>query len=130
MVERNLGQATIVYEDRNGEPEEKTVENEHIAYFQDHWIVTTGEHERGHDVVQRIPAQRVYHVERSVEQFEQEIATLRDQVQSVAEDLRTRILGGGSSGGLTSDASRSQHRKSRRVEVQESTQEGSDSRDR
>ena len=99
MVERDLGQATIVYEDREGEPQEKTVQNEHIAYFQDHWIIKTGEHERGQDIVRRIPANRVYHVERSVQQFEEEIKTLRDQVQSVADDLRTRILGSGGSGG-------------------------------
>jgi hypothetical protein len=131
MVERDLGQATIVYEDRDGEPEEKTVQNEHIAYFQDHWIVKTGEHERGHDVVRRIPAQRVYHVERSVEQFEQEIQTIRDQVQSVAEDLRTKILGGGSSsGGRTSGIRTRGSSEGRRVEVEESPPEGGGSQNR
>ena len=113
MVERDLGQATIVYENRDGEPEEKTVQNEHVAYFQDHWIIKTGEHERGQDVVRRIPSQRVYHVERSVQQFEEEIRTVRDQVQSVAEDLRSKIMGGG---GRSSSRGRSRGQSSGRSE--------------
>ena len=129
MVERDLGQATIVYENREGESEERTVQNEHVAYFQDHWIVRTGEHERGHDVVQRIPAQRVYHVERSVEQFEEEIKTLRDQVQSVAEDLRSKIMGGGGGrGGRRGQPSG--RSKNRRIDVEERAPEQSgESRD-
>ncbi|WP_435364837.1 hypothetical protein [Haloarchaeobius sp. DYHT-AS-18] len=93
MVDRELGQAVIVYDDPDGETVEKTVENEHIAYFQDHWILKTGE-EDGRDLVRRIPIQRVHYVERSVEQFEREVSTLRDQVQSVADDLRSKLLGG------------------------------------
>lgn len=95
MVEEDLGEATIAYEDPNGETVEKTVQNEHVAYFQDHWLVKTGQDEEGRDLVRRIPAQRVYYVERTVEEFEEEVRTLRDQVQSVAEDLRTKLLGGG-----------------------------------
>lgn len=101
MVEKDLGEATIVYEDPDDGTVEKQVENEHVAYFQDHWIIKTGEHEEGHDIVRRIPAQRVYYVERSVEEFESEIRTLRDQVQSFTDEIRTKILGGekGESGG-------------------------------
>jgi hypothetical protein len=106
MVETDLGRATIVYEDPNEGTVEKTVQNEHIAYFQDHWLVKTGEDERGHDVVRRIPATRVYYVERSVEEFEREVKTLRDQVQSFTDDLRTRILGGGGGRGTGGDGSR------------------------
>ena len=98
MVEQDLGEATIVYEDADGETVEKTVQNEYVAYFQDHWMVKTGEDEQGRDLVRRIPTQRVYHVERTVEQFEQEVKTLRDQVQSVADDLRSKLLGGQSGG--------------------------------
>lgn len=104
MVEKDLGQATIVYEDPDGETVEETVDNEQIAYFQDHWIVKTGEHDSGHDIVRRIPAKRVYHVERSVEEFEREVRTLRDQVQSMADDLREKLSGspiGGSGRGDT-----------------------------
>ena len=101
MVDTDLGEATIVYEDPDDGTTEKTIENEHVAYFQDHWIVKTGEHEQGHDVVRRIPAKRVYYVERSVEEFEHEVETLRDQVQSMADEIRSKLLGGGSlSGGL------------------------------
>ncbi|WP_435175207.1 hypothetical protein [Halorussus sp. AFM4] len=100
MVEEDLGEATITYEAPDGETAEKNVQNEHLAYFQDHWIVKTGEDDRGRDLVRRIPASRVYHVERTVEEFEREVETLRDQVQSVADDLRTKFLGegGGSDG--------------------------------
>ena len=134
MVERDLGQATIVYEDRDGEPQEKTVQNEHIAYFQDHWIIKTGEHERGQDIVRRIPAQRVYHVERSVEQFEQEIKTIRDQVQSVADDLRSKIMGGGGSSGGRRTGGRSRmgggSRQPQQVEMEEQKPDQSGSQNR
>ncbi|WP_436343806.1 hypothetical protein [Natronorubrum sp. FCH18a] len=98
-LERDIGQATIVYEEPDEDTVRKTVPNEHIAYFQDHWIVKTDEDEEGHDIVRRIPAQRVHYVERSVEQFEEEVKTLVDQVQSFAADLRTKLPVGGSSGG-------------------------------
>ncbi|WP_134671912.1 hypothetical protein [Halorussus marinus] len=93
MVERELGHATIVYEDPDDGTVERTVENEHVAYFQDHWLVKTDDHDADHDVVRRIPANRVYYVERSVEEFEAEMKTIRDQVQSVADDLRSKLFG-------------------------------------
>ncbi|WP_135852912.1 hypothetical protein [Halorussus salinus] len=114
MVEEDLGEATIVYEGPDGETESQTVQNEHVAYFQDHWILKTGEDDHGRDLVRRIPAERVYHVERTVEQFEEEVSTLRDQVESVADDLRTRLLGSDSGGSgderrtTTESASRSE----------------------
>lgn len=91
MVEEDLGEATIVYEDPDDGTIEKTVQNEYIAYFQDHWIIKTGEDEAGRDTVRRIPHQRVYYVERGVEEFQEEVKTLRDRVQSVADELRSRI---------------------------------------
>ena len=95
-LERDLGEATIVYDDPDEGTVRKTVPNEHVAYFQDHWIIKTDEDERGHDIVRRIPARRVHYVERSVEQFEEEVETVLDQVQSFASDLRTKIpVGGG-----------------------------------
>ena len=87
MTEAELGKATILYEDPNEGTVEETVDNEYVAYFQDHWIIKTGEHEDGKDIVRRIPATRVYYVERNVEEFEAEVKTLRDQVQSMASDL-------------------------------------------
>lgn len=99
-LDRDVGEATIVYETPDGETNERTVPNEHVAYFQDHWIVKTGEDDEGRDLVRRIPAQRVYHVERTVEEFKEEVKTVRDQVQSFASELRTKIAGdGGESGG-------------------------------
>ena len=87
MTDAELGEATIVYETPDGDTEEMTVDNEHVAYFQDHWIVRTDEDEEGRDTVRRIPATRVYYVERDVEAFEEEMQTLRNQVQSLANDL-------------------------------------------
>ena len=89
-LEEDLGQATIVYENPEGETVEKTVPNEHIAYFQDHWIIKT--EERGdHDIVRRIPSERVYYTERSVEEFEEEIQTIRNRIESFAGTLRDRL---------------------------------------
>lgn len=99
MVEEDLGEATIAYDGPDGETVEETVENEHIAYFQDHWILRTDEDEQGRDRVRRIPAQRVYYVERTVEEFEEEVKTVRDQVQSVADEIRSKLLGGPGEGG-------------------------------
>ncbi|MFC6992062.1 hypothetical protein ACFQH3_10030 [Haladaptatus sp. GCM10025707] len=92
MVENDLGQATIVYESADGKTEQ-TVDNEHVAYFQDHWIIKTGEDEEGNDTIRRIPHTRVYHVERNVEEFEDEMETLKDRVQSFTDDLRNRLMG-------------------------------------
>ena len=94
-LERDIGQATIVYDDPDEDTVTKTVPNEHIAYFQDHWILKTEEDEQGNDIVRRIPFRRVHYVERSVEEFEAEVRTIRDQVQSVADNLRTKLLGSG-----------------------------------
>jgi hypothetical protein len=94
VVDEDLGEATIVYETADGTVE-KTLPNEHIAYFQDHWMLKTDEDEHGNDIVRRIPIHKVHYVERSVEQFEDEVATLRDQVESFADNLRSRFLGSG-----------------------------------
>ncbi|MFB6135610.1 MAG: hypothetical protein ABEJ04_02525 [Halobacteriaceae archaeon] len=98
MVERDLGEATIVYDDPDEGTVERTVENEHVAYFQDHWLVKTGEDEEGNDVVRRIPHHRVHYVERSVEAFEEEVQSVQSRVQSLADNLRERVLGGSGDG--------------------------------
>lgn len=105
-LERDLGEATIVYEEPDEGTVRKTVPNEHVAYFQDHWIVKTDEDEQGNDIVRRIPSKRVHYVERSVEEFESEVETLIDQVQSFASDLRTKIPVGGGSEGESRERSR------------------------
>ena len=106
MVEEDLGEATIAYEDPDEGTVERTVQNEHVAYFQDHWIIKTDGSDTGKDTVRRIPAQRVYYVERTVEEFEEEVKTLKDQVQSFTEDLRSKLLGGGSDTGGETEAYR------------------------
>lgn len=93
MVDEDLGEATIVYEDPDEGTVERTVQNEYLAYFQDHWIVRTGEDDEGRDLVRRIPRSRVHYVERTVEEFEEEVSTLKNRVQSAADDLRSRLLG-------------------------------------
>lgn len=94
-LERDIGQATIVYEDPEDGTVERTVENEQIVYFQDHWLLKAGEDDEGNDVVRRIPDHKVYYVERSVEEFEEEIKTIRNQVQSFADDIRGKLPIGG-----------------------------------
>jgi hypothetical protein len=92
MVDEDLGQATIVYDDPNDGTVEQTVENEHVAYFQDHWILKVDERD-DHDVVRRIPSQRVHYVEREVEEFREEVNTLTNQVESFADDVREKLFG-------------------------------------
>ena len=94
-MDEDLGQATVVYEnsEQDGDPIERTLENENVVYFQDHWLLKIDERD-GEDVVRRIPAQRVYYVERTVEEFEDEVATLRNQIESFADDIRSTLLGG------------------------------------
>ncbi|AKU08021.1 MULTISPECIES: hypothetical protein [Haloferax] len=94
MTDTDLGTAVIVYDDPDEGTVEKRVENENIAYFQDHWIVKLDEDAGGNDVVRRIPIQRVHYVERSVEEFETEVKTLRNQVESFAKNLQSSLLGG------------------------------------
>lgn len=92
-MDEDLGAATIVYEAPDEGTIERTLENENVAYFQDHWLLKIDERD-GEDVVRRIPKERVYYVERTVEEFEDEVATLRNQVESFADDLRETLLGG------------------------------------
>jgi hypothetical protein len=94
MEETSLGTATIVYDHPSEGTIERTVDNEHIAYFQDHWLLRQDGSEDG-DTVRRIPIQRVHYVDRNVEQFEDELGTLRRQVESIADDLRSKVFGGG-----------------------------------
>jgi hypothetical protein len=95
MADTDLGTATIVYDHPEDGTVEQTVENEHIAYFQDHWLIRQEEDDAGNDIVRRIPKERVHYVDRSVEAFEDEIGTLRNQVESVADDIRSKVFGGG-----------------------------------
>jgi hypothetical protein len=83
-----LGTATITYETETGELEAATVENDHIAYFQDHWLFAYGTDDDGNDIVRRVPTERVYHVERSVEELESTFDTAVDKAKDTIEELR------------------------------------------
>ena len=115
MTQLEIGDAVIVYDDPDEGTVERTVDNERIAYFQDHWILKLDEDEAGNDIVRRIPRQRVHYVERSVEQFEDEVKTLRNQVESFAKEVQSTLLGG------DGDADRTE---SHRIDVDEGTDDG------
>jgi len=54
-TEPELGTATIVYETPGEDVERVTVDNDRIAYFQDHWLFAYGTDDDGNDVVRRVP---------------------------------------------------------------------------
>jgi hypothetical protein len=84
LSDPELGRATIVFDDPDGEKTSREVDNEHIVYFQDHWQLKIGTDEQGNDVVRRIPRQRVHYVERSVEEFQ-------DRVDAMINEARQRL---------------------------------------
>jgi hypothetical protein len=98
MAESDLGTATIVYDHPEDGTVEESVQNKHIAYFQDHWLLKRDEDEAGNDLVRRIPVERVHYVDRNVEAFEDEVSTVRKQVENVANDIRSKLLGGNDNG--------------------------------
>jgi hypothetical protein len=91
MDELELGQATITYDDPEAGTVTETVDNEELVYARDHWMVKTGTDEDGNDLMHQIPRDRVHHVARSAEAFEEQIQTVRHRVESIASDLRERI---------------------------------------
>ena len=91
MEQLELGKATIVYEDRDGEMIEETVENEQLVYARDHWMVKSGTDDQGNDLMSQIPIQRVVRVDRNVQRFEEQAQTVRHRVESLADDLRKKI---------------------------------------
>lgn len=82
-----LGKATIVYETATGDLERATVDNDHIAYFQGHWLFAYGTDSDGNDVVRRVPRERVRLVERSVEEIEARFETAVDEAKGKLENL-------------------------------------------
>ena len=91
MSELELGQATIVYDHPEEGQTEETVDNEQLVYARDHWMVRSGTDDAGNDLMMQIPKERVHYVERNVERFEEEAATIRRRVESMARDLRQRL---------------------------------------
>jgi hypothetical protein len=125
MADDRLGDATIVYEGPDGTTEE-TVPNSHLAYVRDHWLVKTGEDDGG-DTVLRVPAERVYHVERTVDAFEEELDSVKDHVRSITDDLRDLLPGSGESrrGGPRGDRQRDRDGPVE-IEVQRGAEPGDD----
>ncbi|PSP83980.1 hypothetical protein BRC83_06175 [Halobacteriales archaeon QS_1_68_17] len=91
MEDVELGQATIVYEDPEEGRTELTVPNEKLVYARDHWMVRSGTDEAGNDLLRQIPRDRVHRVDRTVEQFEDEVGTVKRRVESLATDLRRKL---------------------------------------
>lgn len=91
MEQLELGKATIVYEDRDGELVEETVDNEMVVYVRDHWMLKSGTDDDGNDLMSQIPRDRVVRVDRNVETFEDQAQTVRRRVESFADDLRRKI---------------------------------------
>ncbi len=91
-MDEDTGTASIVYDHPEEGTVERTVENEHIAYFQDHWLIKTND-DGDTDTVRRIPVERVHYVEREVEAFEDELKTFRNQVESFADEVRSKLPG-------------------------------------
>lgn len=83
-----LGKATIVYETATGEFERATVDNDHIAYFQDHWLFAYGTNENGDDIVRRVPKERVRYVERTVEEIEETFESGIEKAKGKLEEIR------------------------------------------
>jgi hypothetical protein len=90
-VDRETGTATIVYDHPEEGRVEETVSNEQIVYVQDHWAFASGTDENGSDLVRRVPHTRVHYVERSVQEFEEEIKTVRRRVESIADEVRRKL---------------------------------------
>ncbi|MFP8951936.1 hypothetical protein ACLI4Z_03020 [Natrialbaceae archaeon A-arb3/5] len=82
-----LGRATIVYETADDEIERVTVDNDRIAYFQDHWLFEYGTDDDGNDVIRRVPKDRVRYVERSVEEIEDTFESIIDRTRGKLEEL-------------------------------------------
>jgi len=91
MEDIELGQATIVYEDPDDGRTETTVDNEELVYVRDHWMLRSGSDDEGNDQMRQIPRDRVHYVERNVERFEEEAATVRRRVESLASNLREKV---------------------------------------
>lgn len=91
MDQLELGEATIVYEDPDEGRTEMTVDNEKLVYAKDHWMLPVGTDEEGNDLMRHLPRDRVHHVDRNVEQFEEQVDTVRHRVESIAKDLQDRL---------------------------------------
>jgi hypothetical protein len=59
-------------------------------------MVKIEEDDQGRDRVRRIPGFKVHYVERTVDEFTEEVGTIRGEVESVASDIQEKLpIGGG-----------------------------------
>ena len=124
MSELELGQSTIVYDHPEEGTTEETVDNEQLVYARDHWMVRSGTDDEGNDLMKQIPKERVHYVERDVERFEDEAATVKSRVESMARDLRQKLpvdVGeGGRSGRGRGGRRREPPEESTKIHIEES----------
>lgn len=79
-MEADVGTARVVYETPDG-VERIEADNEHVAFVDDHWVVVEPSDDDD-GTVTRIPRERVYHVERSVDELESRARDLLDEAAS------------------------------------------------
>lgn len=132
QLSKELGTATIVYEDPEEGQKELTVPNEQLVYAQDHWAFMSGTDDEGNDLVRRVPRERVHYVERNVQKFEEEVKTVRHRVESLANEVRQKLPmtpgGGGQGGGGTrGGGSRSERSEPQRIEVEDGSEDDAES---
>ena len=80
-MDTDIGAATITYETSEGTAE-KRVDNERIAFVDDHWIVWEANENDDGGTVRRIPRDRVYAVERQVDELERTVESIIDEAAS------------------------------------------------
>ncbi|MFD1514021.1 hypothetical protein [Halomarina rubra] len=80
-MEADVGTARVVYETPDG-VERIEVDNERLAFVDDHWVVVEPSGEDDEGTVTRIPRGRVYHVERSVDELESRASDLVEKAKS------------------------------------------------
>lgn len=127
-LDEDVGRATIVYEDPAEGTVEKTVANEHIAYFQDHWMIKIEEDDQGRDRVRRVPAHKVHYVERTVDEFAEEVGTLKGEIGSVAAGLQEKLPIGGTSDTDAEDEDEDPGEGSVHIDVTDGSPDDSDDR--
>ncbi|MWG34504.1 hypothetical protein [Halomarina oriensis] len=77
----DVGTARVVYETPDG-VERVEVDNEHVAFVDEHWVVVEPSGEADEGTVTRIPRDRVYRVERSTEEVTSRARDLLDEATS------------------------------------------------
>lgn len=80
-MDTDIGTASITYETSDGVTE-KRVDNERIAFVDDHWVVWEANEDDDGGTVQRIPRDRVYGVEREVDELERTVENIIDEAAS------------------------------------------------